>query len=98
MAVTLWFVLSASCVTSPEELPLEGRSPARPRVVRTSTLPGGALRLAFEPLASDADLERIRVEEARAVLAAVHASLPREEGRRFRLVRASTGPGPEEWE
>jgi len=98
MALALWLVLSASCVTSPEEQPPEGRSVVRPREVRTSTLPGGALRLGFEPLAPDAALERVRVEEARAVLAAFHASLPREEGRRFRLVRASTAPGPEEWE
>ena len=98
MALALWFVLSVSCATSPEELPPEGRSVVRPREVRTSALPGGALRLAFEPVAPDAALERVRVEEARAVLAAFHASFPREEGRRFRLVRASTGPGPAEWE
>jgi hypothetical protein len=67
-------------------------------VVRTSTLPGGALKLGFEPVAPDAALERVRVEDARAVLAAFHASFPREEGRRLRLVRASTGPGPAEWE
>lgn len=98
MALALWFLLSVSCVTSPEELPPEGRSLRGLREARTSVLPGGALRLAFEPVAPDAALERIRVEEARAVLAAFHASFPREEGRRFRLVRASTGPGPEEWE
>ncbi|HZI04005.1 MAG TPA: AHH domain-containing protein, partial [Archangium sp.] len=51
-----------------------------------------------EPVAPDAALERVRVEEARAVLAAFHASVPREEGRRFRLVRTSTQPGPAEWE
>ncbi|WPB76427.1 AHH domain-containing protein [Archangium violaceum] len=98
MAVALWWLLLVSCATSPEVLPPEGRSAARPSVVRTSTLPGGALRLAFGPVAPDLALERVRVEEARAVLAAFHASFPREEGRRFRLVRASTEPGPEEWE
>jgi hypothetical protein len=98
MALALWLFLSVSCVTSPEEQPPEGRSVVRPREVRTSTLPGGALKLAFEPLAPDAALERVRVEEARAVLAAFHASLPREEGRRLRLVRASTEPGPAKWE
>ncbi|HYO73373.1 MAG TPA: AHH domain-containing protein, partial [Archangium sp.] len=71
---------------------------ARPTVVRTSTLPGGALRLAFEPLAAELALERVRVEEAREVLAAFHASFAREEGRRFRLVRTATRPGPAEWE
>ncbi|WNG54080.1 hypothetical protein F0U59_04195 [Archangium gephyra] len=98
MAVALWWLLWVSCATPPEVLPPEGRSAARPSVVRTSTLPGGALRLAFGPVAPDLALERVRVEEARAVLAAFHASFPREEGRRFRLVRASTEPGPEEWE
>jgi hypothetical protein len=98
MAVALWLCLLVSCVTSPEELPPEGRSRGRPEVVRTSALPEGALRLAFEPVAPDPALERVRVEEARAVLAAFHASFPREEGRRFRLVRTSTEPGPAEWE
>ncbi|OJT25853.1 hypothetical protein BO221_08405 [Archangium sp. Cb G35] len=98
MVVALWWLLLVSCATSPEVLPPEGRSAARPTVVRTSTLPGGALRLAFGPVAPDLALERVRVEEARAVLAAFHASFPREESRRFRLVRASTEPGPEEWE
>jgi hypothetical protein len=98
MALALWFLLSVSCVTSTEELPPDGRGVVRPREARTSVLPGGALRLAFEPVAPDLSLERMRVEEARAVLAVFHASLPREEGRRFRLVRASTGPVPEEWE
>jgi hypothetical protein len=61
-------------------------------------LPGGALKLTFEPVVLEPALERVRVEESRAVLAAFHESFPREEGRRFRLVRASTEPGPEEWE
>ncbi|WP_075207489.1 AHH domain-containing protein [Archangium violaceum] len=98
MGVALWWLLWVSCVPSPEVWPPEGRRAARPSVVRTSTLPGGALRLAFEPMAVDLALERVRVEEARSVLAAFHASLPRAEGRRFRLVRTSTEPGPEEWE
>ncbi|MCY1073505.1 AHH domain-containing protein [Archangium lansingense] len=98
MAVALWLVLAVSCVTSPEELPLEGRNRVQPKVVRTSALPGGALRLTFEPVAPAPVLEQLRVEEARAVLAAFHESFPREKGRRFRLVRTSTEPGPEEWE
>ncbi|HYO69475.1 MAG TPA: hypothetical protein VEU33_25695, partial [Archangium sp.] len=72
--MALWLLLLASCATSPERWAPEGRSPARPTVVRTSTLPGGALRLAFEPLAAELALERVRVEEAREVLAAFHAS------------------------
>jgi hypothetical protein len=98
MAVALWLVLAVSCVTSPEVLPAEGRSRGQPAVVRTSALPGGALRLVFEPVAPDPVLERLRVEEARAVLAAFHASFPRGEGRRLRLVRTSTEPGSAEWE
>ncbi|HEX5752682.1 MAG TPA: AHH domain-containing protein [Archangium sp.] len=96
MAVALWFLWLASCATSPEVPPPEGRSAARPTVVRTRPLPGGALQLAFEPVALDLGLERVRVEEAREVLAAFHESLPRQEGRRFRLVSTSTEP--EEWE
>ena len=98
MAVALWFLLLVSCATSPEVRPPVGRSPARPTVVRTSTLPGGALRLAFEPVAPDLALERVRLHEARAVLADFRAAFPREEGRRFHLVRTSTEPEPAEWE
>jgi HNH/ENDO VII superfamily nuclease len=98
MAVALWLLLSVSCVTSPEALPPEVRSPARPTVVRTSTLPEGALRLTFEPVAPTLALERVKVEEARAVLAVFHESVPREKGRRFRLVRTATRPGSAEWE
>ncbi|HYO57046.1 AHH domain-containing protein [Archangium sp.] len=96
--MALWLFLSVSCATSPEEIPPEGRGPVRPKVVRTSALPGGALKLHFEPVAPDPALERLRVEEARAVLAAFHESFPRKEGRQLRLVRTSTGPEPEEWE
>ncbi|HEX5752684.1 MAG TPA: AHH domain-containing protein [Archangium sp.] len=98
MAVAVWFLLVVSCATSPEVPPPEGRSAARPTVVRTRPLPGGALQLAFEPVAPDLGLERVRVEEAREVLAAFRASFPREEGRRFRLVSTSTESGLEEWE
>jgi len=61
-------------------------------------LPGARVRLAFEPVVPDPRLERLGVEEARAVLASFHESFPRAERRRFRLVRTSTEPEPAEWE
>ncbi|WP_375769956.1 AHH domain-containing protein [Archangium gephyra] len=97
LAVVLGFVLP-SCATAPEAVPAEVRPRGEPKAVKVSELPGGQLRLAFEPVAPDPALARVRVEEARAVLAAFHASFPPEAGRRFRLVRTSTVPEPEEWE
>ncbi|MFY0563156.1 AHH domain-containing protein [Archangium lansingense] len=97
LAVALGFVLPA-CATAPESVP-EGRHPREePKAVEVSELPGGRLRLAFEPVAPDPVLARVRVEEAREVLEAFHESFPREERRRFRLVRTSTGPEPQAWE
>ncbi|MCY1083522.1 AHH domain-containing protein [Archangium sp. miwbw1] len=61
--------------------------------MRTSPLPGGGLRLSFEPVAPDPALERLRVEQARAVLADVHASPLLKDGARLQLVLASTAPG-----
>lgn len=97
LAVALSFVLPA-CATAPEAGPERGRPQLGPKTVEVSELPGGRLRLAFEPVVPDPALARVRVEEAREVLADFHASFPREEGRRFRLVRASTGPEPTKWE
>ncbi|HZI04118.1 MAG TPA: hypothetical protein VEZ71_08865, partial [Archangium sp.] len=95
LAVALGFVLPA-CSTVPEAVPAGGRPRGEPKTVRVSELAGGGLRLAFEPVAPDP--ARVRVEEARAVLADFHGSFPREEGRRFRLVRTGTGPEPAQWE
>jgi hypothetical protein len=97
LAVVLGFVLPA-CATVPEAVPEERRPGREPKAVEVSELPGGRLRLAFEPVVPDPVLARVRVEEARAVLADFHASFPRKEGRRFRLVRTSTEPEPAEWE
>ena len=100
-AVALLLLLPLSCATS--QLGVE-RHRAEPKAVRVDELPGGALRLSFGPVAPDPALEQMRVEEARKVLAAFLESFPREEGRRFRLVRTSAAPGrsgeggPEEWE
>ncbi|WP_002624253.1 AHH domain-containing protein [Cystobacter fuscus] len=94
--VALWLALTISCATSPEEI--SSRTPVQPKVVRTSVLPQGALKLHFEPVALDPALEQLRVADGRAVLAAFRESFPRKEGRRFRLVRTSTEPGPAEWE
>ncbi len=95
MAVVLSLVLPASCTTSRGAAVDEVRPRMEPKAVWVSELPGGRLRLAFEPVAPDPALERLRVEEARAVLEAFHEAFPREEGRRFRLV--GTSAEPEEW-
>ncbi|PTL84488.1 AHH domain-containing protein [Vitiosangium sp. GDMCC 1.1324] len=100
-AMVLSWVLTVSCATS-SEVAAPGESRAEPKVVRTSALPGGSLRLSFEPVASDPNLERLRVEEARAVLAMLYESLPPREKSQLQLVLASTGTGqqgqPAEWE
>jgi hypothetical protein len=100
LALALWFLLATSCATTGEAPPSESPRPP-PKTVKTSELPGGRLRLSFEPVAPHPTLERLRVEEARAVLTDLHASLlPREESR-LRLVRVSTGAAeglPAEWE
>jgi hypothetical protein len=81
----------------------EGRRQAEPGVVRASELPGGARKLSFEPVAPDLALERLRVEEARTLLAAFHESfrLAERPRSRNRLVLVSAGAGegrPAEWE
>lgn len=99
--LTLWFLLSSSCATSPARAPEDSHRRAEPTQVRTSPLPGGGLRLAFEPVAPDPALERLRVEEARAVLASVHESLRPKKRSQLRLVLASTAAGeevPAEWQ
>ncbi|QRN96570.1 AHH domain-containing protein [Archangium violaceum] len=104
VVVALWLVLPISCATSPEQAPSGGRPLAEPKVVRTRELPGGALRLSFEPVAPDPALERLRVQEARTVLAAFDESFrvaekrPRS-GPRLLLVSAGSGGEPAgEWE
>jgi hypothetical protein len=101
MALALWFLVPASCATGPEGvLPGEHHRPP-PKTVRTRELPEGGLRLSFEPVALNPALEVLRVEEARAMLASLYASLPPSEQSRLRLILASTGTGaemPAEWE
>jgi HNH/ENDO VII superfamily nuclease len=102
LPVVLWCVLSASCATSQVPGPDEARAHSVPETVKVSELPGGQLRLAFEPVAPDPALEHLRVEEARAVLAALYESLPPREKSRLQLILASAGTGhrgqPAEWE
>ncbi|HEX8433757.1 AHH domain-containing protein [Archangium sp.] len=103
MAVALLLLLPLACALSPEGPRPERRQQAKPSTVRARELPGGGLRLSFEPVAPDPALERLRVQEARTVLAAFHASFrvterPRS---RSRLVLVSAGAGegqPAEWE
>ncbi|MFE8604706.1 hypothetical protein AB8V91_47850 [Archangium violaceum] len=97
LAVVLGIVLPA-CATVPEAVPVGVPPPRVSKAVEVRELSGDRLRLVFEPVAADLALERVRVEDARAVLADFHASFSREEGRRFRLVRTSTEPEPPEWE
>ncbi|WP_233262262.1 AHH domain-containing protein [Vitiosangium sp. GDMCC 1.1324] len=98
LVTVLCLILLSSCGTPRAALDEEVRPRPEPKTVGVSELPGGALRLTFEPVAPDPTLELLRVEEARALLVAFLESLPREEGRRFRVVRTSTGAEPEEWE
>jgi hypothetical protein len=101
LALALWLLVSASCATTSEGTPPSKPRQPPPKTVRTSELPGGGLRLSFEPVAPDPVQEVLRVEEARAVLSLLHESLPRKEKSRLRLVRASTSTGeqrPAEWE
>ncbi|WP_257457764.1 AHH domain-containing protein [Archangium lipolyticum] len=99
IAVALLLLLPLSCATTPDEAPGGVRPGAQPRVVRTSELPGGRLRLSFEPVPPDPALERLHVQEARAVLAALYDALPAKEKSRPRLVLASTGTNPDpQWE
>ncbi len=91
-------LLPASCVMSQGATVDEVRPWREPKLVTVRELPGGRVRLAFEPVAPDLLRERLEVEEARRALASFHASFPRAEGRRFRLVRTSTEPEPAEWE
>ncbi len=98
MGRVLCLVLSASCGTHRGATFDEVHPRLEPKPVAVSELPGGGLRLVFEPVAPELVLEQVRVEEARAVLAAFHASFAREEGRRLRLMRTSTEPEPPEWE
>ncbi|MFL5358536.1 AHH domain-containing protein [Archangium sp.] len=104
VALALCMVLPASCITPREASVEEVRPRMQPKTVKVRELSGDALRLVFEPVAPDPALEQLRVEEARAVLAAFDAAFPREEGRGVRLVRAlaETGGsgegGPAEWE
>jgi hypothetical protein len=70
-------------------------------VVKTSALPGGELRLSFEPLAPDPALRQVRLEQARAVLAALHDTLPPREQSQLRFILASTGAAadtPADWQ
>jgi hypothetical protein len=63
--------------------------------VRTSEVPGVGLRLSFEPVAPDPTLEVLRIEEARALLTHLRASVsPEGRGKtRLCLVLASTEAG-----
>jgi len=103
LALALWLLVPTSCTTTSEGAPpSEPRRPP-PKTVRTSELPGVGLRLSFEPVAPDPTLEVLRIEEARALLGHLHASVsPKEKGKsRLRLVLTSTGESegtPAEWE
>ena len=102
MVVALWLLVSISCATSPERVTPDERTGAPPKAVRMSALPDGQLRLSFDPVAIDPALEVLRMDEARAVLAAFQESFRVERLQsRPRLVLVSTGTGeaqPAEWE
>lgn len=75
MAVALCLVLS-SCAASLEGGTSSSRShPPVPQAVAVSELPGGELRLSFEPMPPDSAHAVLTVEEAQAVLAAFDEAL-----------------------
>ncbi|QRN97823.1 AHH domain-containing protein [Archangium violaceum] len=94
--VALSLVLPTSCVTSRKEVSDGVRSRMAPQGVKVSKLPGGQLRLSFEPGARDPSLEVLEVEKVRAVLEAFHGALPPEAKPRFQLLLASTSEGGKE--
>jgi len=101
LALVWWLALSTACATSPAGPPEDLRQPSEPKEVQTSSLPGGGLRLTFEPVAPGLALERLRVEQARAVLASVHEALRPKKRTQLRLVLVSTAAGeevPAEWQ
>ncbi|HEX8821044.1 MAG TPA: AHH domain-containing protein, partial [Archangium sp.] len=101
ITIALGFILIASCTTREAGAPDGVRHQVEPRVVRTRHLPAGGLKLYFEPVGPNPALEVLRVEEARAMLASLYASLLPQEQSRLRLILASTGTGaemPAEWE
>jgi len=101
LALVWCLALSMACATSPAGVPEDSHRRAEPKQVRTSPLPGGGLRLTFEPVAPDPALERLRVDDARAVLASVHDALRPKKRTQLRLVLASTAAGeevPAEWQ
>ncbi|OJT16816.1 hypothetical protein BO221_47795 [Archangium sp. Cb G35] len=100
VVLALWFILCASCATAPAAAPEASRPREEPKQVWTTPLPDGRLRLSFEPVSPGLPLERLRVEEAREVLTALHASLRPRQSTRLRLVLASTAPAqhpPQGW-
>jgi len=70
LALALWFLVPTSCATTSGETAPSEPHPPPPKTVRTSELPGGGLRLSFEPVAHHPALEKLHVEEARTVEAA----------------------------
>ena len=101
LALVLGCLLCASSATSRAAVP-DGQHPLpEPRPVTVSALPGGQLKLSFEPVAPHPPLEVLRVEEVRALLSALHDSLPPQEQAGLRLALASLAPPPgepPEWE
>lgn len=68
MALALCFVLFATSTSSQAAAPDDPPSGMKPKAVRVDALPGGQLRLSFEPLPPDPRLESLRLEEAHELL------------------------------
>ncbi len=102
--LALCLVISTSCATSRERALDEVHRQTDPTPVRMEPLPEGGLRLSFDPTAPNPNLEMLRVEEAWAVLAAIHEFRPPMEKPRLRLTLVSSEmgdsetSGPKEWE
>ncbi|PTL74897.1 hypothetical protein DAT35_57890, partial [Vitiosangium sp. GDMCC 1.1324] len=100
LTLTLGVLLCTSSTVARAAAPGGESSEAAPREVRVDALPGGPLRLSFEPLPPAQALEPLRPEEVREVLAALkELSRPRE-GFEPGVTMASVGPQdiPGQWE
>jgi hypothetical protein len=60
----------AACVSTPEGV----KEGSAPKIVKTSSLPGERLRLAFDPVATNNGHKVLRREETEAILTAMHAA------------------------
>ncbi|HZI12187.1 MAG TPA: AHH domain-containing protein [Myxococcus sp.] len=100
MALACYFILPASCATSPAERLDEESTQRQAKAVRTTRLSGQRVQLDFEPLPPAVALEELSLEEARNVLASFHHALQQSSVPRLQRVRltAAASDAPAAWE